>query len=265
MRVSYGELQMKPAKPLNRMQPAFRTESAAVPQKKRGKPKGSGSQTIFDALRDDILSLKLRPGVDIEEVALAMRYGLSRTPVREALIKLAAEGLVEVIPNRGARVAPLGVADIPALLEASELCERAIHRWAALRRVDADLIAIEQMREAFERVSLVNDYSAMATANSDFHKAIASACGNRFLEEQYRTLSFRTIRLSRMAFSTAIADADDHYYETVRQQHKDITDAIGDRDADAVDGLTKEHANLFRTRMLKFFEQTNAAEIDLSS
>lgn len=234
--------------------------------KPRGKPKGSGSRTIFEALRGQILSAELPPGADIDEHGLVARYGISRTPVREALIKLASEGLVQIVPNRGARVAPLEISEVPPLLEARELCERAINRWAAARRTASDLAAIDAACLLFEEASHAGDYSAMASTNSDFHAAIARACGNRFVEEHYRTIATQTIRLARMALSTDRSDPPNgRYHETVRQHHRGMMNAIRRGDAEEADSLAKEHAVLFRDRMLKFFETNRAAELDLTS
>ncbi|MGY8669393.1 GntR family transcriptional regulator [Bradyrhizobium sp. UFLA05-109] len=234
--------------------------------KPRGKPKGSGSRTVFDALRGQILSAELPPGADIDEQELVARYGISRTPVREALIKLASEGLVQIVTNRGARVAPLEVSEVPPLLEARELCERAINRWAAVRRTASDLAAIEAACLLFEEASHAGDYNAMASANSDFHAAISRACGNRFIEEHYRTIATQTIRLARMALTTDRSDPPDgRYHETVRQHHRGMVDAIRRGDAEEADRLAKEHAVLFRDHMLKFFETNRAAELDLTS
>nr|WP_246800714.1 GntR family transcriptional regulator [Mesorhizobium amorphae] len=240
--------------------------SLAANTNPRGKPKGSGSRTIFEALRGQILSAELPPGADIEEQGLVARYGISRTPVREALIKLASEGLVQIVPNRGARVAPLEVSEVPSLLEARELCERAINRWAAVRCTASDLVAIDAACLLFEEASHAGDYNAMASANSDFHAAIACACGNRFVEEHYRIIATQTIRLARMALTTDRGDPPDgRYHETVRQHHRRMVDAIRRRDAEQADCLAKEHAVLFRDRMLKFFETNRAAELDLTS
>ena len=74
-------------------------------------PRGAGAQTVFEALRARILALQLPPGADIEEAALVREFDLSRTPVREALIQLASHGLVQLVPNRGARVATLDLKD----------------------------------------------------------------------------------------------------------------------------------------------------------
>ncbi|MEX0628128.1 MAG: GntR family transcriptional regulator, partial [Cucumibacter sp.] len=88
--------------------------------------RGYGAIHIFDRLRDEILSLHLRPGQLIDEASLAARFQVSRSPVREALVRLAAEGLVESFPNKGTIVTPLNVDEFPAFIDALELVQRAI-------------------------------------------------------------------------------------------------------------------------------------------
>ncbi|WP_353038039.1 GntR family transcriptional regulator [Mesorhizobium sp. M1076] len=231
---------------------------------KRGKPKGRGSQLIFDALREQILSVEIAPGADIDELGLVARYGVSRTPVREALIKLASEGLVLIVPNRGARVAPLEISNVPALLEALELCERAVNRFSALRHRPKDLLSIEKHCKLFEDASIGMNYNRMAEENRNFHEAIARSCDNRYIEEQYKSLTTMTMRLARMAFTTAARDPNsDGYYDTVRHHHSGMVEAIRHRDADHADELAKEHAKLFRGRLLKFLERNDADALDL--
>jgi DNA-binding GntR family transcriptional regulator len=256
-----------PAESTTTIPPDFPDAPASAHEEKRGrgKPKGSGSRLVFDALRDQILSGELAPGADVDEPGLVVRYGFSRTPVREALIRLASEGLIQIIPNRGARVAPLEVSEVPALLEVRELCERAINRWAAVRRETSDMQAIETARDLSESASHRGNYNAMASANSEFHAAIARACGNRFIDEYYQTIGIKTIRLARMAFTTDRTDVHDgKYHETVRRHHRGITEAIRRRDPEKADRFAREHAILFRDRILKFFAANKASEIDLS-
>jgi DNA-binding GntR family transcriptional regulator len=238
--------------------------SSLRPSKSRGKPKGEGSQTIYEALRRDILSAELAPGTDIDELSLVARYGVSRTPIREALIRLASERLVTIVPNRGARVASLEISDIPALLEALELCERAINRFSALRRGDEELKAIKLHCDGFEEASLRLNYNLMAEENRNFHHAIACSCGNRYLREQYESLSMMTVRLARIAFATwGSPEQGEAYYKTVCRQHRDMLHAIERFDANAADELARAHAKVFRGRMFTFIERSNAADLEL--
>ena len=147
--------------------------------------KGKGVEFAYRALRQDIVSLTLRPGTALDEAAIAARLGLSRTPVHEALVRLAAESLVVVLPNRGASVAGMEWDQIREFNEAFELEQRVTHRWAALRRTDAQLAAIDAERAVFERHEAAGDVEAMNESNWRFHALIAAACGNRLVERSY--------------------------------------------------------------------------------
>src|SRR5262245_59247774 len=76
-----------------------------------GRPKGTGTQRVYRDVRDDIIALRLSPGADLDEASLEQRFGVSRTPVCEALIRLASEGLITLLPNRGARVAQIDISE----------------------------------------------------------------------------------------------------------------------------------------------------------
>src|SRR5215510_6423478 len=91
-----------------------------------GRPRGTGAQMVFDKLRERILSLELAPHADIDELDLVKEFKVSRTPVREALIRLSSEGLVELLPNKGPRVASLDANEVPQILEALELAQRTV-------------------------------------------------------------------------------------------------------------------------------------------
>src|SRR5258705_1329447 len=128
-----------------------------VRQRPIGRPKGTGSQRVYEVIRARILSLDMPPGSAIDENALVAEFGLSRTPVREALIRLETDGFVSLQPNRGASVSPLDIEEIPELLEAMELCLRATSRWSALRRTDSDLADIQRHQDELEEATQRDD------------------------------------------------------------------------------------------------------------
>jgi hypothetical protein len=107
---------------------------------------------VHVALRDEILHLALKPGAKLDEMGLVRKFGISRTPVREALIRLASEGLVFLLPNRGAQVAPLDLVDIAHFFEALELMQCAVNHWAAAA-APTDLVEIRRQRDAFRRAA----------------------------------------------------------------------------------------------------------------
>ena len=101
--------------------------------------KGSGWKSVYDTLRAEILSLELRPGQLLDETTLADRFEMSRSPVREALIRLAGEDLVVTLPNRSTIVAPLELATFPKYIDALDIAQRINTRLAAECRSDEDL------------------------------------------------------------------------------------------------------------------------------
>src|SRR3954454_6868925 len=129
----------------------------------------------YEHLRALVLSGEVAPGARLGQVELAERLGISRTPVREALRRLSAEGLVDFSPNRGFRTADLGLDAVVRRLEVPLLLEPGIARLAASRRTDADLAAL---RSAITREERARTGLAAHDASRDFHFALARATGN---------------------------------------------------------------------------------------
>jgi hypothetical protein len=97
--------------------------------------KGSSAKNVYDTLRNEILELKLGPGQLLDEMSLAERFDMSRSPIREALIRLGADGLVVTLPNRSTIVSPLEISNFPKYVEALSIAQRINTRLAAqLRR-----------------------------------------------------------------------------------------------------------------------------------
>ena len=93
-----------------------------------------GAEHVYRMLRQAILCMELRPGSDLDELEISSRYAVSRTPVREALIRLTAEGLVQAVRGRGSRVAAMNLFDLRDFFESLDLLQRAQTTLAALRR-----------------------------------------------------------------------------------------------------------------------------------
>jgi DNA-binding GntR family transcriptional regulator len=230
-----------------------------------GRPKGTSTQRVCDGLREKILRLDVAPGTDIEEAALEQEYGVSRTPVREALIRLASEGLITLLPNRGARVAAIDISELPQLFEALEITQRLVLRWAAVRRTDDDAANLSGLADRFETAAGAGDFAAMGAANRDFHLAIGALCGNRYIAETYGDLLGATMRLARSAFGSALSTDADYrsYYDEVVQHHADMVTAIAAGDAEAADKLAVDHVALFRSRVTRHLESSLADEVVL--
>jgi DNA-binding GntR family transcriptional regulator len=111
--------------------------------------RGTGSRSVYESLRNEILSLALPPGQLLDETTLAERFNMSRAPVREALIRLGSDELVVTLSNRSTIVAPIEVATFPKYVEALDIAQRMNTRLAAALSTDADLKVIAKRDKAF--------------------------------------------------------------------------------------------------------------------
>lgn len=230
-----------------------------------GRPRGTGAQLVFDKLRERILSLELAPHADIDELDLVKEFKLSRTPVREALIRLSSERLVDLLPNKGPRVASLDAIDVPQILEALELAQRIATRWAAERRTDAQLAVIAESCQDFSNAMAARNTAAMGETNKLFHVAIGRACGNSHVESWYESLLNSSMRLARAAFDQAPlhGSAYKQYYARVDAEHRAMVEAIRKRDVQAAEQLARQHTVLFRDRVIGYLSESRSGEIAL--
>ena len=234
--------------------------------KARGRPKGSGANAVYDGLRNDILHLRLQPGTNIQEAPLQKRFGVSRTPVREALIRLASEGLISLLPNRGARVAEMDIADVPCFFEALDVCQRLVLRLSARRRSEAQLGEMRSLNREFADAAHTLDVVAMTEINKHYHFVTAEACCNKYVREFYEDLMSTGLRLARSAFGSALEDPEfiEGYYGKVVKEHDAIIEAMQRRDADAAERLGRAHTQLFRSRIVRAIETGHVEGLDLS-
>jgi DNA-binding GntR family transcriptional regulator len=138
-------------------------------------------QDAVDALRAAILHGELRPGARLGEVELAEQLGVSRTPVREALRRLAAEGLVDISPNRGARVVSWSVSELEDIYELRALLESHAATRAASRIDEAELPVLEKLCRDMEQCAdpgRGRDLDRLAALNTEFHRRILDASGS---------------------------------------------------------------------------------------
>jgi DNA-binding GntR family transcriptional regulator len=240
---------------------------SAPAQWNTGRPKGTGTQRVYAQVREDIISLRLPPGADLDEASLEQRFGVSRTPVREALIRLASEGLIVLLPNRGARISHIDVADVPQLFEALELSQRATMRWAAIRRKPADIGELRKMNHKFLAAAQSGNSEEMGELNKQFHLIVGRSCGNKYLESLYVSLLSVSLRLARTAFAYAPMSGDAHqeYYMEVVRQHEAMIAAIERKDPEEADVLARLHTDLFRERIKTYLQQNLARGMALGS
>ena len=222
--------------------------------------KGFGAVTIFETLRDEILSLTLQPSELVDEASLAKRFGVSRSPVREALVRLVSESLLQTLPNKGTIVAPLRIEEFPQYVDALDLVQRSVTRLAARCRNSASLQNIRDEQAKFAQCVDEGDVLGMILKNRDFHIAIARAANNRYLEQIYRRLLDDGRRFLRLYFKSY----DDLLPQEMIDNHVQIINAIEAQDVDLAERLAHEHTNEMQQRFLDYLGSRHTSDIAVS-
>lgn len=224
--------------------------------------KGSGWKSVYDALRTEILSLELSPGQLLDEQTLAERFDMSRSPVREALIRLAGEELVQTLPNRSTIVAPLDLGAFPRYIDALDIAQRMNTRLAAEFRTDEDLRLMAKAQKKFEAATKSGNHLAMSETNRAFHVAIAQAGRNPYLASFYERLLDQGRRMLHMHFDF-LERTNEGYLLT--DEHDQMLDAIRNRDVERADLLAHDHTRQFRDNFIDFMRRNYTTEVVLSS
>ena len=190
---------------------------------------------VYAALRERIMAGEIAPDERLHQEALAEELGVSRTPLREALARLAADGLVELLPNRGARVASVRGEDMEAAYEARLHLEPAAAALAARRAEPADLKSMRQ--SVTEHRKAVDDLRRAFLANRAFHLAVVEAAHNpymlRFAETLWGGRAAMQFYLTQREPPAFIATGAD--------DHQEIVDAIVAEDPRRAQKLMRDH------------------------
>ena len=192
-------------------------------------------EQVFDHLREEILSSRLEPGTELSEVALARSLGISRGPLREALGQLTAEGLVTIVPRRGAVVTRLTRQEFIDAYQVREALESLALRLAVPRLDAAEKAELHAMCEAMEREAAAGNTTRFFEINRDFHSLFVHASGNRKLEAVHSQLIAQMGRL--MTKSAELRGG----LEQSAAEHRAILAAIDDGDAELAARLLEEH------------------------
>ncbi len=201
--------------------------------------RGSGVSTVYETLRNEIIELKLPPGSPIDEQQLSDRFALSRTPIREALVRLAAEGLITTLTNRATIVSNIDFLGLPEFFDALTLMYRVTTRLAAANHAEGDIATIRIQQKAFELAVANRDVLGMISTNRDFHIAIAQAGRNRYYVELFTRLLDEGRRILRLYYSSF----NDVLPRQYVGEHEEMIQAIINRDVALADRLASAHAD----------------------
>jgi len=212
----------------------------------------SVTENVYNQLREEILTCALKPGLEISEPEMAERFGVSKTPVREALAALRAEGFVRTFPRRGYQVVPMTFGDMHELFELRSMLEAGAALLACARITEAELDELEQLATVAYDQSEQPSLQRFIQANRDFHTAIARASRNSRL---YRQLERNIDELERFFYLGARLRDVNH--ET-RNDHRDIVNALRARDQVAAPAMMTRHNELTRQGLVAQLASTSS-------
>jgi len=201
---------------------------------------------LVNRLRDAIIEGEFEEGSRLSERLLCERLRVSRSPLREALKTIAAEGLIELLPNRGARVVQLSIEQLRDTYSVVVILEFAAARLACERATKLQLAELGELHFRMTKYRLQGNYREYFKTNLQIHEKIVEASGNPALLETYRAVSGR-IRRSRF-FSHQSANPDGKGYQLLDESfsrasdaHEQIFEALRARDPDLVETLIRRH------------------------
>lgn len=198
-------------------------------------------EQVSHALRAALIAGELRPGLVYSAPVLAAGFGVSATPVREAMLDLAKEGLVEVVRNKGFRVTELSEADLDQFTEIRALIEVPVVTGLARGAALTDLQALRPAAEAILTAAKARDLIAYVEADQAFHLALLGLSGNPHLVDVVSDLRNR----SRLYGLPSLADAG--ALAASAEEHVQLVDALVARDARTVEHLMKTHLTHVRS------------------
>ena len=214
-------------------------------------------ELVFDALREAILSGTLKPGDRLMEVQLAEEMGVSRTPVREAIRKLELEGLVVMVPRKGAYVSGLSLKDAADLFEIRQSLEGLAASLAAERITDEEIKMLEDSFKQLVEATKSQVVEDIMKKDADFHQVLFNATRNDRLTQIISNLKEQIDRFRLKSFSNPSR------MKSILKEHKNILDAIKDRDTDRAEKLAKQHIENVETNVMNILRGQKQFEEEL--
>ncbi|MBR5578694.1 MAG: GntR family transcriptional regulator [Lachnospiraceae bacterium] len=213
--------------------------------KQEGTDRFSLRGKVFHKIREDILSGKYKDNEELKEVAIGEELGVSRTPVREAFRQLELEGLIHIIPNKGAYVTGISAKDVKDIYMIRSLLEGLCARWAT------EHITQQQLEEMEENVYLTafhtekGHYDQIAALDNRFHEIMYEACNSKMLEQQLRAFHDYVLRVRKKTLSQGQRGTQSN------KEHKLIVEAIKEGNPEKAEIVANRHVMSAFENMVK--------------
>jgi DNA-binding GntR family transcriptional regulator len=205
------------------------------PALKDPEDKGLLHAQVAEILRDRIIQSELEPGMRLTERLLCEELKVSRTPLREALKTLASEGLVELLPNRGAMVIPLTLADTTQVFEVLRVLEGLAGELACIHADDESIAAVRELHERMRECHRAGDRAGYFELNQEIHARLFELAENSVLTNNYDKLN---ARLKRARY---FANISQERWDTAMEEHDEIIAALEARDGRRLREVMESH------------------------
>ncbi|WP_305043414.1 GntR family transcriptional regulator [Geoalkalibacter sp.] len=215
-------------------------------------------EKILETIRDAILRGVLKPGEKVAEPELAERFGISRTPIREAFRQLESEGYLTVIPRKGAVVAALSERDIKEFYAIKAILEGYAARIAAKKLSDKEIERLEAINQRLQQLADEGDVKAFYRTHNEFHELFIRAAGNQKLAELINQLviKFNRPRLASLSLPGRM--------QISVNEHSRLLDAFKSRNGEQADNLVRKTASLGGQLLIQSMAQEEGRAVDPS-
>jgi DNA-binding GntR family transcriptional regulator len=213
------------------------------------------AEEIYSTLKEDILNAELPPSAILDEMQLMERFEVSRTPVREVIRKLAADGLVGLEPHRSAYVKTFTVQDIADFFEAFRLTQRLVMILSAARISREQIDKLLKIEERLESACGTKKVRMARELNIQFHVEVAAGCSNVYLQQSYGRLLDHSTRLSSLTFRQIVDRDWKLHADLILKNHNDIIGALIKRDCDAIARMSDDHIEIFKRRVYEALDK----------
>lgn len=208
----------------------------------------------YEQICRGIITLAYQPGTMLDEKQLMAELHLGRTPIREAILRLAGEGWIETQPNRGAMVPPITLQKARAVFEAMRVLEMGVAALAVSQKIDEQLVAMRAIGDEVAAAIAANDILGLVDANHTFHIAYAECAKNEFLSRACLEVRNQAKRLSYLSYANEIdRNRSLHgHYQAVIDEHQAIIDCLTTRDEARLKETITSHINAFQGRIVAY-------------
>lgn len=221
------------------------------------------SLKAYNLLKEKIITLEFGPGEPLDEKRIANGFGFGRTPIREAVLRLESDNLVDIFPGKGTYVKQITLKGVRDLLQALLALERATIQLTLLNITPEQIDEIRSVHEQIKEAIRKGDSLSITYFNSQFHRLIAKASNNEYLSIYIQKIRVEEQRLAYLCFSKEVSATyplKEHFRQVI-EEHSNIITYLEKKDAQRLDEEMVNHNRLFQRRIFGYLESYLSGEV----